>query len=113
MSDKYYPLKQGGLNGDTAYSNIIRIAGSGTGFRLNGNPNPAHDLITMHLTGAVSPKGQVLIIDLSGRAVRRQQVTGAAATTDLKIGLSSLPAGVYILKYVDELHDSSVKFIKK
>jgi|GEM_PF-5968353 len=111
--DKYYRIKQMDLNGDTTYSNIIHIAGSGTGFRLHAYPNPAHEFITMHLTGAVSPKAQVLIVDLSGRVVRRQQIIGAAATMDLKIGLSGLPAGVYILKYADGLHDSSVKFIKK
>lgn len=106
---KYYRLKQIDLNGHISYSNIIRFQGVNTGFSIKAYPNPAHGFINIHLEGVLSPKGQVFIMGLAGRVLKHQDITEA----DSKIDLSGLAAGLYILKYADGVHHSTIKIIKK
>jgi hypothetical protein len=111
---RYYRFKQMNLAGDfvdSAYSNVLHLQGVGNSFRFFAYPNPARDFITLQVEGeeGLGLKGRVVVVDLSGRVLKRQNIT----TTDAKVDLSGLAAGVYVLKYMDETHDASVKFIKK
>ena len=106
---KYYRLKQIDLNDNVSYSNIIRLEGVDPGFSIKAYPNPAHGFINIHLEGVLSPNGHVIILDLAGRVLKHQGITEA----DSKIDLSGLAAGIYILKYADGAHYSTIKIIKR
>ena len=50
----------------------------------------------------------LLLRDIAGREVARQQVSGINAVIDV----SSLPAGIYVLNYFDGTHRQSIKLVK-
>jgi uncharacterized repeat protein (TIGR01451 family) len=80
------------------------IAPLSTNLPVKVYPNPATDQITVeHLSG-----GQLSIMSLSGATVLSQNITNDMA----KIDLTTLPAGVYVLKTVSNNSTTTTKFIK-
>jgi hypothetical protein len=70
-------------------------------------PNPAEDYITVT---AEVPLNQWSICDLSGRALMEKNMTW----TSMRIDISTLPDGLYILNLTDKnLARSHSKFLKK
>lgn len=59
-------------------------------------PNPARDLLHLELRGEAAKERTVLLYDLLGREVMRQDIANVQATLDL-----SLPTGVYTCRVVD------------
>ncbi|WP_225974884.1 T9SS type A sorting domain-containing protein [Arachidicoccus ginsenosidivorans] len=76
---------------------------------LKAYPNPTQGIFSIHINGVTSPKGQLLIVDFSGRILIQKEITN----TDTKINLSGLAAGKYILNYRDGDHYANLKIIKK
>ena len=59
-------------------------------------PNPAHGVVTVELTAEQAASAcQVDILDLSGRCLLSQSVTGATTHT---LGIGHLSAGIYLLR---------------
>jgi hypothetical protein len=50
----------------------------------------------------------LLLTDITGREVARQQVSGTNAVIDV----SGLPSGIYVLNYFDGTHRQSIKLVK-
>jgi ELWxxDGT repeat protein len=89
--DIYYRLQQVDKDGNTSYSNIIKLSVGGVGITVT--PNPAHK--TAYVRSAVSINNAVIAItDMNGRAVytAKQNIT---AGTQLPVNVSALPAGTY------------------
>lgn len=73
-------------------------------------PNPVHDKITIDMQGAYAQKdANVSIRDISGKLMLQQKISGAVNNIDVH----TLPAGMYLLQYVDDHTSKQIKIIKK
>ncbi len=104
----YYRLKQVDSGGRTTYSSTQKVK-FGVDVAPLIYPNPVSTLFT-----AVSGKElirEIVIYDAQGRAV--QFVMGNSTDEDLKVNVSLLSKGVYILKVKTDSQDYQFKMIKK
>ncbi|MCR5889511.1 T9SS type A sorting domain-containing protein [Hymenobacter sp. J193] len=100
---RYYRLRQVDLDGKAAFygSKAVSFA-SRTAFaaRLDVFPNPFTDTIHMTAASVETDQGEVTLLDLTGRIVRQQTSTLGAGSNKLTlIGLSELPAGIYVVRF--------------
>ncbi|MEO6851331.1 MAG: T9SS type A sorting domain-containing protein [Mucilaginibacter sp.] len=92
-SDRYYyRLKMTDLDGNNVYSNIVTIRISAHVF-INLSPNPANDIVTVN--GSFG-RGIILLINSTGQTVLSANVD----TPPLKLDVSRLPAGLYVLRFI-------------
>ena len=104
----YYRLKQVDLDGRITYSDTQKVK-FGVDVAPVIYPNPVSTLFT-----AVSGKElirEIVIYDAQGRAV--QFVMGNSTDEDLKVNVSLLSKGVYILKVKTDSQNYQFKMIKK
>jgi hypothetical protein len=80
------------LDGNNVYSNIVTIRISAHVF-INLFPNPANDIVTVN--GSFG-KGIILLINSTGQTVLSANVNAPP----LKLDVSRLPAGLYVLRFV-------------
>lgn len=106
---KYYRVVQTDINGKITYSNVIHLEANNAGFTIKAYPNPAHNIVHIHIDGKQSANGHLMVIAVTGSIVKVQKITGA----DSKIDLSGLKDGIYMLKYTDGKHTSTLKIIKE
>lgn len=79
-------------------------------FKIQAFPNPVKDKVTLRvMKGLKQGMGYVEISDLAGRVMKNEQMDGEVK----EIGIESLPAGVYILKYTDDKHTNVIKLNKE
>ncbi|MDO7853103.1 GEVED domain-containing protein [Hymenobacter convexus] len=91
--------------------NIAIVTASRTGqpeVALNAFPNPATNSLAVTVATA-GPRAQLSLTDLTGRALQTQPVTSQTARFDL----SSLPAGIYLVRYQDDSRISTIKVSKQ
>jgi len=95
----YYRLKMLNTDGSYTYSKTVAI-------RLNGFsgafvfPNPTNSQLTVQLQNPLTEKGTLYISDITGRIIK--QVTMAARQTTLSLDASTLPAGRYFIKILNQ-----------
>lgn len=65
---------------------------------LSAYPNPASSVVNLRVSGADGGLGQITLYNLQGKLVHQQQTTQA----DSQIDVSSLPAGIYLVKAESE-----------
>ena len=84
------------IDTSTVDTNIVDTTGIllANTIRLELQPNPAHGVV--ELTMDATEGGQLSVTDLSGREV--MQTVIPAATTTLRLDISQLPAGAYMVK---------------
>jgi len=91
--------------------NIAVVSAGRTGQQevaLSAFPNPATHALTVTVASA-TPRAQVSLTDLTGRVLQTQPVTSQTARFDL----SSLAAGIYLVRYQDESCTSTIKVSKQ
>jgi hypothetical protein len=71
-------------------------------------PNPAEQSITLETSDMV-PKGKLHLYNINGQQVLLHQVTDCVTTIDI----SSLPTGMYIVRYGNGLTTRTGRFIKE
>ncbi|MGY3090484.1 hypothetical protein ACVWYF_003539 [Hymenobacter sp. UYAg731] len=86
----YYRLGQVDLDGTTAFSPVVTVAGSGEAAKVKLYPNPAHSRISFIAEAAMPYR----VLNQLGQALLRG--TTEAGTTS--IGLENLPTGLYFLE---------------
>jgi hypothetical protein len=76
------------------------------------NPNPAHNTVTVILPKGLNTRANLVITDITNRAV--QQLTIPAGATKLDVPINSLSAGLYqVTLYTNGSRVSSVKLVKQ
>ena len=105
MGILYYRLKTVDFDGKVTYSDIIKIQTKETnGLLITTNP------VTSNLNIAgLKNKGQVRIVDITGKTVFEKPVQSQA----LSIDISSVHAGLYLLQYYDGNSTQTLKFLKE
>jgi hypothetical protein len=68
-------------------------------------PNPAKDMVTVKVAGSINENAVIQITDITGKLLREVKVK--TAITD--VNLASIPAGIYMLKYVDNDYSQVIK----
>jgi hypothetical protein len=73
-------------------------------------PNPATDVLTLHLLQPASGDVTVQIVDATGRLMIEQRMNPGSATTSIDI--STLANGAYFIQVIDEMSTMCERFIK-
>ncbi|MCB0759964.1 MAG: choice-of-anchor B family protein [Flavobacteriales bacterium] len=75
------------------------------------SPNPAADVLTLHLANATGGKINIQIVDMSGRAVR-EYVQLPLLGNSINLNVADLPSGSYLIKVGDQ-EQQTVRMIKQ
>ncbi len=78
-------------------------------FSMDAYPNPMLDNLTIQLNGSRSANARLTIIDLTGKTVYSAPVKSDKVVVDA----TSLPSGIYIVKYNDDKHNEIMRVTKK
>lgn len=82
--------------------------------QLDVYPNPARTTFTLEYTGESASQLNVLIYDEQGRTVLKQQFSRSGGLLSKSFDVSSLPAGLYIIKAVDgKNRTTTTSFVKQ
>lgn len=106
---KYYRFQQKDINGHTTSSNIVRLQANKAAFQLTAYPNPARNDIHLRVEGEMGSHPRIMVIDISGRVLKTQGLSGS----DSKVDLSALASGIYFIKYVDDQQNSVIRVVKQ
>ena len=116
---QYYRIKvvEPGSNG--AYSQVVTIKNISSPNNANNNnglsvfPNPAQDYVYVKTTGTDLLNKEMVLVNMSGMELRRTKITNAGSN-QVKLNVSNLPRGVYIVKLMDNKtgKNESTTFVK-
>lgn len=76
---------------------------------MNLYPNPASSYLVLDMGTGQEMDGEVTVQDMMGRVCLRQHASGRSC----RISVADLPAGLYMLTYLDGKQNITRKFIKK
>ena len=97
----YYRLLQVDLDGTTAFSPVVTVAGSGEVAKVELYPNPAHSRISFIAVAAMPYR----VLNQLGQSLLR----GTTEAGTANISLETLPTGLYFL----ELHTATGRTVQK
>ncbi|MEP7372026.1 MAG: zinc-dependent metalloprotease [Chitinophagaceae bacterium] len=106
----FYRLKQTDLDGKYTYSKIIALTVSNSLTKASVYPVPAKNLITVNF-GELITKADISIFSADMRKVKQESINGLSAKKDINI--SSLPSGVYFIRYISGSTNEIMRFIKE
>ena len=75
-------------------------------------PNPATDLLNVGLPQAMAGTYAIEIIDIHGRIFLTEKVNLEPGANQLKIDISKIPVGTYLVRLPEIVNQPSMKFIK-
>ena len=94
----YYRLKIVDLDGNFAYSHIIKLLMPGKGFAVTQwFPNPVHDLFHLQLQSDKKQVVQFYVFDVTGRLLQSNAISVKEGVNDASISLVNLANGFYII----------------
>lgn len=92
----FYRIKETDIDGKYKYSTIVRL-NLDISFGLRAYPSPAKDLVTIE--HAITSKGRLTITTTDGRIIK--QIDIKPNLSQSVINISSLKAGLYIVRFVN------------
>jgi hypothetical protein len=106
----YYRVEMVEPGGNSFYTKIVsaRVAAQGS-VAMTAFPNPATDKVTVTLSDNAGENATIEVLDFTGKSLTSQSVTGNSTVVDM----NNLPAGMYILKYIDGTNRASIKINKQ
>jgi hypothetical protein len=94
----YYRLKQVDTDGTFTYSNVVSVVDKKGKFNIASvAPNPTKEISTILFESAKNENVSVTLTDISGRIVLTQNVAATEGVNNLKINMSLLSNGLYIM----------------
>lgn len=113
----YYRLKQVDKNGQSVFSNVILLRGSGINALTLSNiyPNPAKNQLNVTIAASGSNKVRIEIRDVNGKVVLQSAITISNGNSKVSLDVAGLPSGSYFIKAIDNSgYQTSVsKFVKE
>jgi trimeric autotransporter adhesin len=97
------------FNMQNAFYLAVADVNAPSGMQLIVSPNPATDRLSLTIEGSRGEHGSVILSDLQGRVVKTEEMI----TDNIQWDITSLPLGIYLLKYSDSKHSCIRKFVKK
>jgi hypothetical protein len=95
--DNYYRLRTVDFDNSSRLSDTRRVRNDGIA-DISIYPNPATDRLTLDINADEATRGNLLIMDVSGKLVYSQYLNLPAGNTILPVRLANISAGSYILK---------------
>jgi endonuclease I len=105
----FYRVKMVDIDGRFTYSKIVSVKINNKAGAVTIFPNPAANEITVSLHQPMQNKAVVKITDVAGKELMKQDVI--AAQNNIKLKVSTLPAGKYLLFIIsgdNVIHDSFI-----
>ncbi len=93
----YYRLMIVDRTGQVKYSDIRTVRNEGTA-DVTVTPNPVKNTAVLKVTSDVQDKATIVISDMSGKIVYRNNATIAAGTNTVSLELAALSVGTYVVK---------------
>ncbi len=107
----YYRLKLVDLDGKFNYSKTVQLTLSARSIYVYSiSPNPARDFIIAGITSNKAAAAEANIISLSGNVVKRQALAVQKGSNNYRLGIASLPRGLYFLRFQSKEAVQSVGF---
>gem|GEM_PF-2615165 len=104
----YYRVKSIDMDGKTAYSSVIKWAGKSNSVQIKAFPIPAtHTLNIQHPFGSYKME----VVNAAGNLVQTKTFNSSIQQTSIDI--SHLQKGIYYVRYIDEEHIETIRFIKQ
>ena len=94
----YYRLHQVDNSGQDSYSPVVAVAGLTASVQLTASPNPTSGPVTVTLSSPEATTVRGTLSTVLGSSVLSFEQAVAAGTQVLPLDLSTLPAGVYLLR---------------
>lgn len=99
----YYYLRQEDYNGDSESFSPKSIVLLNCLNDLTVYPNPANEMINIAINdNGASSAGDIYFVDVAGKAVLQEKVEFSKDQQHVKINVSQLPAGIYMLQFASE-----------
>ncbi|MDQ2720363.1 MAG: alpha-amylase family glycosyl hydrolase [Bacteroidota bacterium] len=112
-SIEYYRLKSVDIDGKFDYSGIVKIRRDITNWQARVNPNPFTSDLKLNIESPVQDKADLIITDLSGRQLFKQNISISAGTNSFDIyETNKLAKGSYLLTIIASQQAQSIKVIK-
>ncbi len=104
----YYRIKQLDMDGASSYSKLLELApNSDISLELVAFPNPATDVISFKLAGALENDFAYQVLNSSGQLITRGEM---GLLTDMQLEVSDWPTGVYHLNLSNNSQQISKSF---
>jgi len=78
-------------------------------FEITAYPNPTKGAITIDIKGTQDNDAVAILTDITGKMIRSL----SANMSSFNIDMSSMPAGIYLLRYTDSKHNQTIKVNKQ
>lgn len=106
----YYRVQAMELDGKSSYSKVVSATvEQGGAIDMQAFPNPTTDNVTVKLSEVAGDNATIELLDYTGKVLKTQRVNGNSTV----IEMNNLPAGMYILKYVDGANRNTMKINKQ
>lgn len=110
----YYRLKIMDKDGKYSYSEVIKINGGSNSWSVQIAPNPVSGPVNLKIHASVSEKASVIITDLSGKQLLKENISISEGDNSFQIGQSAFfPQGTYFLSIISKSHKQTLKLIKE
>jgi hypothetical protein len=96
---QYYRIKAVETGNPALYSKIISIKNSSSAGKMTVSPNPARDYVYLKIPGNDFLNKQMMLVNMAGVVIRREKFNETGS--QVKLNVSMLPQGVYIIKIFD------------
>ncbi len=108
----YYRLKQVDVDGVVSFSPVIQVTRKEAAlYILDVYPNPVIDLLNLVYEAPEEGTNQILITDVSGKVLHAEQVRHRAGINKYTFDTTSLTAGVYFVKILNDHNEITQKFM--
>jgi GH18 family chitinase len=106
----YYRIVQYDLNGNSSFSNVVKVNVTGT-IQCQSSPNPFAEETEIKITNAPNENIQIMILDLTGKVISELYDTSVSSERIITVG-QNLQAGVYICRIVSDNKEWNLRLIK-
>jgi hypothetical protein len=107
----YYRIKIVEPGNTTSYSQIITIKTGVSSNKMTVSPNPAQDYVYVKIPGSDLQNKEMALVNMSGVTLQRSTINDASS--QVKINVSMLPRGAYVIKLTDKTGSSQSAIFMK
>jgi hypothetical protein len=108
----FYRIREVDADGNFMYSKTITIQTETLAGKVSVYPNPTSSVATVSFTLAADANISLRLFDLSGRELWARQYSASAGSNSVSIDcIRSLPEGVYILQWFNQLQAQQAKIL--
>lgn len=110
----YYRLKINEQNGIFNYSPIAKVKMNGKALTINAiYPSPAKEFVKLNINNNVTTNATIDIVDFKGKTIVSQNATLMNGLTEKTFNITTLKAGMYMIRIIANGDVTIEKFIKQ